>query len=231
MIIKSPTANYIPILPSYSESGNITYTISNTAPPKKGSIAPTIPTGVAQAKASSINYSKTEGKILATITNGYNSIASTVSKQYSVGDILEFGNEQVDVSIRQEFTQLDTNYDINPIDYKKLGLTDADIQMILAAGNAENDKIRKTLNEKNSEYNNTKNNIVIVQGEINEIDKTLLALSLLDESHVGEIINKLRIKKETLSNSISELNVNLDSLYSEILDLTDKARNIGVIVK
>lgn len=230
MIIKSPTANYSTILPDISESGNITYTISNNLPPRKNSIATLIPPGAVLSRPT--KPKTPSGKLIMTTTGGYFSATQSSTKQYNVGDVLEFENLSVIDDKKQEFQALDTRYDLDVIDYRSIGLSDAEIALINNVGFNENEKIREDLNSTNVKYNDTKTQISSIQSTINSIDKTIKALELIsDKSAIEGVLAKILNNKQDLLSQLDSLNASLNDLYSKMLELTDKARNIGVIIK
>ncbi len=230
MIIKSPTANYIPILPTYSDAGSITYTISNNQPPRKSSVATIMPVGV--TTQSKITRITPKGKLVITSNGGYSSIAQSSNRQYNVGDVLEFEYVETQNEQRQIFEPVETRYDLDVIDYKKIGLSDEDIALMSSVGSSENQKIRDDLNSVNIQYSDTKVQISSAQSDINSIDKTLRALALVsDQSSVSSIIDKLNSNRQVLTDKLLALNAQLTELYDEMVELTNKARNIGVIVK
>lgn len=208
MIIEYPTGFYKSVLPlKPSDGGNVTYTISNQKPPRTDLIFHKIPDGIVNKKrdprtiTDSVRRSS-QGALIYTFTNAFKTITGNNARTYEVGQIIEFGDvSQVNAQPMLVQNSDYIRHDLNSYDYTQIGLEDDDVLMIRQSSEITLERLQAQLNNIRIERYNAEEIIKVEQKRINDINRNIAALEVINAtSDVSGIITKLNIK---LNQSIS----------------------------
>lgn len=248
MIIKYSTGQYADVLPKVpSDSNSVTFTISNTEPPRSGLYYPQLPIGLVSRKRSprSIDLVARRanlGQLVFTISKSNRSEDNDTKKQYEIGQILEFDTTNtapVDPMLVSMTTEI--RHDTNLIDYSAMGLSEAEISVINDATLLTQDGITKRLNEVKQLRLDAENNINRNQKTLNEINKAIGALTITvsvdasgttaDSAVIDEIISKLTLQKQQIETEIGRLITLANQYANEASDLVDQLRSVSILVR
>lgn len=236
MQIKYPTAFYRSVIPAKpQQAGNVTFTISSTEPPRPKNASIKIPNGLApQIPRKPISRSNF-GELVFTISDANRTILSNSTKQYILGDVLEFQAAGTNAAISEApTTLLEIRHDLTRIDYKSLGLSDDDINILSAESSNVQEEIRTALAIKQKQYDDIITSISNLQTVLNETQKALSATGIIFEqtqsTSIKDIIDKLKAKSLETSSQIEVLVTQSATVSADVNILIDRARNVGVIV-
>lgn len=236
MQIKYPTAFYRSVIPAKpQQAGNVTFIISSTEPPRPKNASIKVPNGLApqipRKPISRTNF----GELVFTISDANRTILNNSTKQYVLGDVLEFQTAGINSSVAEApTTLLEIRHDLTRIDYRSLGLSDDDINTLSSESNSVQEQIRSTLAIKQKQYDDIITNISNLQTILNETQKALSATNIIYNqtlsSSIKDIIDKLQIKSSETSSQIESLVSQSAIISVDINALIDRARSVGVIV-
>jgi len=244
MIINYPTGLYSSVLPKEpQDSQNITYLISNTAPPRTSLLFPKIPFGVAARQRVSREYTTvqrraTVGDLVYTVSNASRQQPGNNSNQYEVGEVLDFdysGLRKVNPMLVSDKT--DIQHNLNMFDYAELGLTEADVALIDEESLRAFDAIVVQLNELRVLRSNAEVDINTNQKIINEATKNINALTIMaqdsasTESEILDLIEKLGTRKAEAEADLQEAVTNANTYAEEASTKLAKLRTIGTVLK
>ncbi len=236
MIIRFPTAFYDPLLPDKSsDAGDVTFTISTQDPPRPKNASIKVPDGIApridRDPISRVQF----GDLVFTVTDSSQSVLIQGNNQYFLGDVLEFTPELASEQVAAAPNSLlEVRHDLSRIDYKAIGLSDAEILLLSNESASAQEEIRLELNAKRLEYENNNIEISNTQKLLNETNKTLSAIKIVYDRSPSDdilaIITKLELKASDLDMKIKQLVAKSSDISAETNDLVNKARGIGVVV-
>jgi len=243
MIVNSPTGLYKSVIPSVpSDSGNVTYIISMTNPPKISELYPRIPKGVTirrkSLKTATTTPRNSVGKLAFTTSKATATVIRNNIKQFEIGQVLEFGN----VSIRAVDPMLvsgktEFKHDVTIIDYDKLGINTVGQSVVDEASFIIHKKLSEKLNDLKELRANSEILINDNQKIINETNRTIGALKVIvdqsDEydSEINELIAQLNSKSiEAVVNR--DLAVDSANEYAaDAIIVSDELRKISLVMK
>lgn len=246
MIIKYSTGQYADVLPKTpSDSASVTFTISNTDPPRSGLYFPQLPVGLVSRKRTPVKIDLISrranlGQLVFTISKSNRSEDNDTKKQYEIGQILEFDTlniKPVDPMLVSMTTQI--RHDTNLIDYAAMGLSESDINIINNISLLTQDDISSQLNEVKQKRLDAQNDINRYQKTLNEISKTInsLEISVQESSStesisiIEDIIAKLSAQKVSIEANIDDLVIKANEYAAQASELVDKLRSVSVLVR
>lgn len=233
MIIKYPTGLYSDQLSEYVYSTNVTYNISNNAPPRSNIIFVQVPIAERLRSLPALEVNRELlGDLIFTVSDSSASNAQLNKRMLEIGAILEF-NAPTDIIDTAELTitSAEVTHNLNYLDYNSLGFSSTDIDNINKAVNQSFNDKTVLLNGLKQQYAVTYNSIQDIQRKINEIASAISALQLANTGSLDSYIQKLETDLATYSNSLTELNNTLNELSSQIGSETDSLRALGALVK
>lgn len=244
MIVNFPTGLYETVLPQRpADSGNVTYTISNSAPPRTDLVYPKVPTGVVNQTRGlpTIDFEqrrRTFGSLLFTITGSRQKIIGTGARQYEIGQLLEFAStpvREVDVMLVSPITE--TRHDTNLFDYDSLGATADEQAAIQQQSQLVYDQLSIRINEIRTERANAEIVIGTQQKIINEADRNIAALQVIvdnsDEtaSDLEELMLKLQTRRATAITVRDAAVTNANALAAEAVTVQNQLVAVSLVVK
>lgn len=250
MIIKYPTGLYYTVLPHVpSDAGNVTYTISNTAPPRSSLLFQKIPIGVVNKKKPSpavLTYDRREsvGELIFTVSKSIRSNEGNNARQYEIGQVFDFEQTEisaVDPMLVSEVTEI--RHDTNRIDYDALGLTVAEQQALASATFVAQKDLMDSLNEVKRLRANAEENINSQQKIINDTNRAISGINITLETTIvtgsfgsegsvlEEIIAKLKVKATEAIIARDQYVILANDYAAQAASLTDQLRSVGVLVK
>ena len=239
MIITAPTGLYKSVIPqSPDQSGDVTFTISTTDPPRRELLFNKIPPGVERRLRQPFIHSdevrrSVIGDLLNTVSKSDKSLAGLGNKQFEVGDILEFEEEITEDELQPTLVvdKTEIRHDTNLLDLPLLGLDESEQAQVTRSAEVEFDKLGNELNNLKQSRRNTESQLLDVQKQINETRKAISALEIIDDPDIVEI-------KEGLEESLDELQdqrSNLIATGNELAELTseklDEVRSVAQLVR
>lgn len=235
MIIKYPTGYYKEVLPSSpSDGGNITYTISNTEPPRSNLSFQRIPNGVKSKQASNKIHDRSNyGQLAISYSTATATDLNDNSSNYQIGQVIEF-NEFSDRSINPLLItdNIEERHDLLVFDYTSLGLDINDEKVIANSSINKLNQYKQLLNDTLKQRKNAEVLIASSQKRINDIDRNLDALSLLDQSDdIVAIINKLRSSKIEYENQRALAQNAANEAASQATIYRNNIRTLSSVVK
>lgn len=238
MIIKYPTGLYRDVLPnSPQKSGSVTFTISNTTPPRTNLLFPKVPAGlVNKGREQAIPQSARRyyGELIYTTSSARRQNVGNNTKQFEIGQVLEFGNQDNgSVAPMLVSGTIEIQHNTNLLNYQDLGVS-ADEQQLIADQSAKTYIIvTDKLNGLRRDRADIEVSINTTRKIINETNRTIAALVAMDSSNtdVSDLIKKLRQKLSDANIRMGELIVQADALATEATVALDKLRAISLVVK
>ena len=234
MILRYPTGLYqdagqLPV--KESDSGNITYTISNETPNR--STAPTVQlTSSEELKQLPVSDYTVEyrresfGELIYTVVDSNESIVSSNKKLFSVGQILEFDDEEIPAPTSTNVQNIDIQHNTNIIDYSDVGLSDDETDKLLSDASIRKSQLETEIASLQSSIKDTNLSIVDNQKKINETKKVILAVESI--SSVDPILVKLRERytelittRDTLIDTQNDLSVQLGQSFDLLLKVVE----------
>lgn len=249
MIVRYPTGLYSTVLPSRPEdSGNVTYLISNTTPPRSNLLFPKVPTGIVRKRKpvkeiTLIDRRQIFGNMVFSLSKATRKEEGNNVRQYEIGQILEF-NDTVDRSVDPMLVGsiTEVRHDTNIIDYDIMGLTIEEQQAISKLSTSTQDQLMDKLNDLKQLRGDSEQIINVQQKLINDITKTINSLTVTiengsvnnatdDIATIEQLINKLSKKRDD-AYKIRDKAIDDANKYSqEATEVLDQLRAVGVLVK
>ena len=130
MIITAPTGLYTPVLPTRpSDPGNITYTISTESPPRSPETFVQLPASEEIRRDPEPVFDKEQkrvfaGELIYDITVTSEARTGSGVRQFEVGEILEFSEEETVETDPYNLDDIELRQDLKVIDYEGAGLSD-----------------------------------------------------------------------------------------------------------
>lgn len=236
MIITYPTGLFSTILPKQStDATSVTYTISGS-PPRTELLFQKIPPGELNGKQfqSADRYSTRYllGELAFTSSTSSRTQSGSTSKQYEVGQVLEFtSTSQVQANQLLVSQNFDIQHDTNVIDYSKFGWTSDQIDALNKASQVKYENLRIVLEQTKQAYYNTNVLINENQKDINETQKALNAVSVINDASLTSLIDNLNQRLSALNTMKIELVASLNDISTEASGLADQLRQLAQIVR
>lgn len=243
MIIKYPTGLYTSVLPSAAnEAGNVTFTISNSLPPRSDLLVPKVPIGIVQRKrlSSATSNRSSLGDLIFSVSKSQRVVEGNSSRQYEIGQIIEF-NEQNGKTVDPMLVSISTEvrHDTNKLDYELMGLTDSERQVVEGTSTTVQESISSKLNEYRQLRSNTEQIINNNQKLINELNRTIESLEIAMNYSTGteendslqRLIDKLKTKQNQAFIDRDDAITLANSYAQESARLVDELRSVGYLVK
>lgn len=242
MIIRYPTGLYSNILPQNpQDSGNITFVISNNPPPRTNLIFPKIPLGIVDKKKQrreidAVNRRNTVGDLIFEVSKSRRDIEGNNGKMFEIGQVLEFNNNSTKtLSPMLVGSKTITQHNLNKINYDELGVDSNEQQLIGDSSLLTYRKLSDELNIIKRKRENAEQLILLNQKIINDSNRTLNALKIVQQQNVNDDdINQLIIKVErrkSLAEQERDSAVNIANQSSDMASkILDELRSISTVM-
>lgn len=251
MILRFPTGFYTSsISTEILNKDSITYLVSNTDPPRTDLVYSKVPLGVLatlrEPKDSDIITRRrvSFGDLIYSVSTSGRTDEGNNSRQYELGQIIEFGTEsgvEADPMLVTQLTEIQHN--TNRLDYYSMGITDEERSAIEEVSQATQVVLMDRLNEAKRMRSNAEEGINTAQKVINETNRAIESLEItLSEApaysslstelvNVEDIIIKLKAKRDAAFKQRDESLASANFYASEASKLIDRLRTVGVLVK
>ena len=244
MIIKFPTGLYSNILPqSLQDSGNVTFTISNSTPPRTNLIFPKIPSGIVDRKRSIrssdiLKRRSVIGDLVFTISQSSRNDEGTNDKTFETGQVLEFSDvplKSLNPMLVGRKTQI--QHDTTRINYQPLDVNEDDQQLINDASLLTHKNLSDQLNLVRQQRKNAEQLVGANQKIINDSNRTINALKIIQdqttttESDVDRLIIKLELKKTEAFVVRGAATEAANALAAEATRIQDELRIVSTVLK
>jgi hypothetical protein len=205
VIVKFPTGLYRDVLPvNPQDRGNVTFTISNTTPPRTNLVFPKIPVGLVDRgrdkpePITPLDNRKYLGDLIFSISSSRRRAVGSNSKQFEIGQVLEFEESDtaaVEPMLVSAVTEIQHNNNI--FDYDALGVTEEEQATIAMASLKTHSDLTDQLNKLKQQRADAEVDINLQQKLINETNRTIKALEVIakSSSDVADLITKLKKKR------------------------------------
>lgn len=239
MIIRHPTALYKTQIPQKEESGSVTWTISTDDPEETpGPLFLQISIANELTKRSDKFFDDkirrtSYGDLISTVTNSSSSSLESGKKQYEVGDILEFSEDDTPVVAPALVPNIvDIIHNTNILNLSDLGLSETDIENITDESRIRFSELRNQYNDLKMQLNNVQKSISNNQKLINEAEKSIKAVELIfvgstDQDVLDRLVDKrdqLLEERDQLVIENDEIAANLTETYQSIVDISQLIR-------
>jgi len=223
MIIKYPTGLYN-LFGSIKDAPNVTWYISTEAPPRSNDVIIKIPTAeeVRQIPVSNIERKtrrKTYGDLVYTINEVNNSVTNSGKKQYGEGDVLEFSEIEDEESISiPRGKRIEHRHDLNELDMEAIGLNEDDIEKFNSDVYDKKEELEQQYLLIRQEIENIEIDLKDIQKNINESNKALNAVMILEDKELEDKINIKKIEYESQINLLTKQHEEKTQLVASIVD-------------
>lgn len=222
-------------MPSPTDAGNITYTISNQDPPKSISVFLQLPRSEEIRKSPPRTYSKFEKRqfssnLIFNITVPSLSTEGSGSKTFEIGQFLDFTNEVEAQPDPYSLDSIELRQDTNVVDYKKYGLSENEYSSIVSMAEKKMDEITNEINATGTRLNNNKENVSSNQSDINESTKLYNNVVLILSAD-SEQAKKIQIKIDGYNTYKIELLTERDNLLARMDSLRTDLSNVREVVR
>jgi len=223
-----------------SDVGNVTFTISNSDPPRTNLVYPKISPGVIARRIDreipTVAQRRTFfGELIYTVSKAQRSDIGNTSRQYELGQVTDFGEQPVqavDPMLVNSTTEVQHNTNI--IDYTALGLSSEEQTAIDTASTDLYVKLETQLNELKQLRANTEQQVNSFQKLINDTNRALDALQVIasnSDADMSGAIAKLEARREDLFRQRAET-IALSNEYADQANaLLESLRQLAVVVK
>jgi hypothetical protein len=236
MIIKYPTGLYSNVLPTISGIGNVTYLISNSAPPRSNSTILKIPKAIDGQKRDIpiISYDfkrKAIGTLVATVSKSSRLETGTNALQYETGTILSF--EDIAVTEINDISTTESMEIRHDSFYSDLSLYGVDTDKVSSSANNAYKQLSDMLNSYKQQLFDSKKLISTYQSTINELNRSIASLIVLLEfdNTIQGSIDILNSSLSDYNNKLQEQIVLADQYSLLIATTTDKIRSLAMVVR
>lgn len=244
MIVQFPTGLYRTVLPSEpDDSGNITFTISNSSPPRTNLLFPKVPRGIVDRKRNVVSLDPVQrreflGELVFSVSRSDKTEEGNNARQFEIGQILEFSDTPLQtLDPMYVADETETRHDTNLFDYDAIGL-DEDEQRLIADNSVKvQQRLTDELNIARSNRSDAEEIVNIKQKLINETNRNINALEVIVtnsddvDPDVSALIEKLTAKRDA---AIADRDVAIDNANtyaSEASRLLDELRTVATVVK
>lgn len=241
MIIRYPTGLYTAVLPHKpADAGDVTFTISSTAPPRTSLLFPKIPPGVSNRPRSPKVIDLTIrrrylGDLVFTVNRVSRVANGTSLKAYEVGQLLNFGDVQSarTLSPYTGGTASEIRHDTGLLDYDRLGFT-AEQQAVVATESGLIYRARELeLAHVRTLYSNLQVAIVENQKLLTETGKALDALTAMGSADptIISMISSLTHKKQLLNSQRGGLINDANAVGKNATAILNSLQNLAQVVR
>ncbi len=240
MIINFATGLYRNVLPhNPSDGGNVTYTISNTSPPRTDLIFLKIPIGVVnqQRTPNILTPRNSVGSLIFAVSSAQRQDLGNNSRQYELGQILEFA-DSVDQPIVQQMlvNQItETRHDTSVLDNSVLGLDQSEADLIATTSTQAYAILSSSLNQLKQLRADAESEIASQQKAINELNRTITALQVVQQqapdNGVQDLIIKLQTRRDAIIVAMNQTITNANAYSTQAADIVNQLRSVAVVVK
>lgn len=243
MIIKFPTGFYETILPQEPEDGgNVTFTISNQAPPRTNLVFPKIPPGIVDRKKEPktielFNRRDVIGDLVFTISQSSRKEEGSNNKVFETGQVLDFSDaplKSLDPMLVGSKTQ--TQHDTNRLNYDALGVNEEEQQLIADSSLLVHKDLSDQLNAVRQQRADSEQLVVANQKIINDANRTIDSLEVIQDSSsetdsdVDALIQKLKLKKDEALSLRDQAADEANTLAVQAVALVDEIRTVGTVL-
>ncbi len=240
MIINYPTGLYSNVLPhSPAAGGNVTFTISDSAPPRTNLLFPKLPAGIGYRQHAPVVITLNERRrflgelIFTTISSGRGTVGSNMA-QYELGQVLDFDDPTepaptVDMLVAG--IDSDVQHNNGLLDYDRLGLTIVQQALVSQTSDSAYREKQAELAAVREQYINLQVVIAENQKLLNEAAKAIAALMVINDPILSMILENLSLKQAQLlaERDAAVIGANIvaataDQLRSELLTLASLVR-------
>lgn len=244
MIIRYPTGLYVNVLPQTPDAGgNVTFTISNSPPPRTNLIFPKIPPGVVDRQRTSRNPDilrrrEVIGDLVFTVSQSRRNIEGSNDKVFETGQVLEFSDrtlKSLDPMLVGRKTVI--QHDIVRINYEPLDISYEDQEFINNSSLVVHKNLSDQLNIVRQQRKNAEQLVVSNQKIINDSNRTINALKIIQnqtpgtDSDIGELIVKLELKKGEAFVARDAAVEAANALSAEATQIQDELRTVSTVLK
>lgn len=216
MIILAPTGLYRQVIPDGTESGAVTWSISNNEPPVSDYRVLQVPV-IPRISVPSVltNRRNFYGDRTFTILSSNAKLTASNKKLFEVGEVINFNDQELSsvTSVRTQDNFV-IQHNTNKLDFKSMGLSDEEIDAITKDADEKMSLLKTQYNDINSEIKDTRSQISELQKTINEINKAINAVAAIYNSD-NDIHERLSSK---LEETINKQNTLVNSLNSKIVE-------------
>lgn len=243
MILRFPTGLYSKIIPKIpSDSGNVTFTISNQDPPRSSLLFPKISRGIAEQQYNPIHVStpnrrRTVGELIFTVSKAGQAITSSSAMQYEVGQTLEFTDQIVDSVDPMLVGDTEIRHNLFSVDYDSLEISAGDQSNIVDESVVVYRLLMTRLNNIKQSRADADAIITQYQKDLNEANRTIGALNIIIEnspSTAGAIISvveSLTTKVGIITNNLTLTLSLANDLAAEAADVVNKLKTLAMVVR
>lgn len=242
MIINFPTGLYSTKLPVLaSDRGNVTFVISNEIPSRTNLVYPKVPQAIIEKpkrirdKALLLRR-PSMGELVFTVAKTTRAEVGNSERIYETGQILEFNEvpiKSIDPMLVADKTEIQHN--VTRINYDGLELSDADLVNIQSNSLTAYEKLNLELNQIREDRKNNEQIILTNQKIINDANRTINALTVINGTEfsqdIADLIIKMEQKKATASNLVEQAVILSNELAARATDVQDQIRAIATVVK
>lgn len=242
MIIKYPTGLYGNSIPSGTESGNVTFTISNNPPPRSNLLFPKISNGIARKKIIKKDEvlwrRETVSDLVFNISSSRRTFEGSNNRILEIGQILEF-NDSIPKTVDQMLVgdTTTTQHNINRINYQPLGISAEDEDLINSASFVAYKSLQKELNDAVQRRKDAEQSAIEYQKIINDSTRTLDALTIIQnqsnttDTDLDAVILKLKTKRDMAFKDRDEAIRLANEAAVESSSISDRLRIISTVLK
>lgn len=176
------------------------------------------------------------GDLVFSVSSAKRSSLGNNSRQYEMGQILEFDDGQpnsIDPMLVNPITE--TRHDTNVLDSSSMGLTEEDLAVIASSSLTASAVLTASLNSIKQQRSDKEQIVLTKQKTINELTKTISALSVMfsqtSDAAIGNLIDKLQANKETAIVIRDTATNDANSLAARADEIVSQLRAVAVVVK
>lgn len=241
MIIRHPTGLYTSVLPSSpDDAGDVTFTISNSAPPRTSLSFSKLPPGIAMRKRDpktidSLTRRAGVDVLLFTVQKTGRSADESGIKRYEVGQLLDFTDLQPVRSLDQNLagTYSEMRHDTGLLDYDKLGFTAEQQAVVESESDMMYRRFEIDLGTSRAAYSALQVGIIDNQKLMTETTKAfdaLVAMGSVDPVIV-KMITDLMIRKSDLNSERGRLVNAANDESKRAASILAKLRSLAQLVR
>jgi len=235
MIIKAPTGLYRSILPSGREAGNVTFVISSNDPPKTGELFLQLPPVEDQRSAPDRVFNKLDsrkflGNLVFDITVSGISSSGSGTKQFEIGEILDFNNAEnrnVDV---YELESIELRQDTNVVDFERHGISKSEYEELVRNARKQMNEITEEIAKLGTQLKANTDNVSANQAEINQSNK-LLDNIVVVQGENNDLVDKVKSVIAQKEEEKTDLLNKRDELQNQIDELRDRLHKVREVVR
>jgi len=210
-------------------------------PPRTNLIFPKVPIGIVSQRRESTEKPITSrrsnfGELIFSVSNSKRSVLGNNARQYELGQVLSFGDSQtVDVNPMLVGATTELRHDTNIFDNASMGLSDTDVTIISSASLQTQDILTNKLNLIKKQRADAELSITIQQKIINETEKTLSALNVVQNQFpsddVASLIERLQQRRDDAISNRDAAIVSANDLAAQADVVLEQLRTVATVVK